>query len=346
MNSCMVCQRVMFHTSHRFRRTIRLCYRLSRLMAIEETIDKSAERLHGNSVIFREIYQSTAQRQIRPADNTLVHIFDRQVKVLQRERAARAPDVAVYDYLKEEIGYRLADRIFDIKRKFKLAVDLGCGRGYVAKHIDSECVEELVVCDMSPTWLDQVPCPPNVKVKRIVVDEESLPFEPSSVDLVTSSLSMHWVNDLPGAFHQIIRCLKNDGVFICAMFGGDTLYELRSSLQLAELERHGGIAPHISPFTEVRDIGSLLTRAGFTMLTVDTDEIVVGYPSMFELMWDLKGMAENNAAYNRCSSNTSVPVLCFFIQQNTNWKCNANKINGSYTHGLTDLIGNSGMAKR
>jgi NADH dehydrogenase [ubiquinone] 1 alpha subcomplex assembly factor 5 len=96
-------------------------------------------------------------------------------------------------------------------------------------------------------------------------------------------------------------------VFIGAVFGGDTLYELRSSLQLAELERHGGIAPHISPFTEIRDIGSLLTRAGFTMLTVDTDEIVVGYPSMFELMWDLKGMGENNAAYNRCS-NTSTPI--------------------------------------
>jgi hypothetical protein len=74
-------------------------------------------------------------------------------------------------------------------------------------------------------------------------------------------------------------------------------------LQLAELERHGGIAPHISPFTEIRDIGSLLTRAGFTMLTVDTDEIVVRYPSMFELMWDLKGMGENNAAYNRCHNS-------------------------------------------
>lgn len=63
----------------------------------------------------------------------------------------------------------------------------------------------------------------------------------------------------------------------------------RSSLQLAEIERDGGISPHISPFTEIRDIGSLLNRAGFTMLTIDTDEIVVGYPTMFELMWDLKG---------------------------------------------------------
>lgn len=35
------------------------------------------------------------------------------------------------------------------------------------------------------------------------------------------------------------------------------------------------------------------------MLTIDTDEMTVGYPTMFELMWDLKGMAENNAAFNR-----------------------------------------------
>lgn len=43
----------------------------------------------------------------------------------------------------------------------------------------------------------------------------------------------------------------------------------------------------------------LLNRSNFTMLTIDTDEIVVGFPSMFELMWDLKGMAESNAAFNR-----------------------------------------------
>lgn len=116
---------------------------------------------------------------------------------------------------------------------------------------------------------------------------------------MVSCLSLHWVNDLPKAFHKILESLKQDGVFLASVFGGDTLYELRSSLQLAELERKGGLSPHISPFTEVRDIGSLLTNAGFTMLTIDTDEIVVNYPSIFELMWDLKGMAESNAALNR-----------------------------------------------
>lgn len=68
---------------------------------------------------------------------------------------------------------------------------------------------------------------------------------------------------------------------------------------MAELERDGGISPHISPFTEIRDIGGLLTRAGFTMLTIDTDELVIGYPTMFELMWDLKGKLLFYLFYNQ-----------------------------------------------
>lgn len=114
-------------------------------------------------------------------------------------------------------------------------------------------------------------------------------FDENSLDMVISNLSLHWVNNLPGCFKGIINGLKPDGVFLASIFGGDTLFELRSSLQLAEMERRGGISAHISPFTQVQDIGSLLHQAGFKLLTIDTDELVIGYPSMFELMYDLKG---------------------------------------------------------
>ncbi|KAJ8975438.1 hypothetical protein NQ317_014196 [Molorchus minor] len=226
-------------------------------------------------------------------------MFSIAIRKACRERAAIADDANLYDYLKDEIGFRLADRVFDIKRKFTVAADVGCHRGYVSKHISPESVEELILCDISQKNLDRAHVMEGIKVKKQILDEEHIEFEPNSLDLVISCLSLHWVNDLPKAFKKILCSLKEDGVFLAAVFGGDTLYELRSSLQLAELERRGGLSPHISPFTEVRDIGNLLTRAGFSMLTIDTDEIVVNYPSMFELMWDLKGMAESNAAINR-----------------------------------------------
>lgn len=161
-----------------------------------------------------------------PADSVM-YVFDRNTKLLQRERAAQAPDVKVYDYIKDEVGSRLADRIFDIKKKFKKALDLGCGRGYVSKHILAESVEELILSDMSPTILQQAKTTEGIKVSRTVIDEENFEFEPDSLDLIVSSLSLHWVNDLPRCFKNINKNLKNDGVFMAAIFGGETLYELR-----------------------------------------------------------------------------------------------------------------------
>ncbi|KAI0237178.1 Arginine-hydroxylase NDUFAF5, mitochondrial [Lamellibrachia satsuma] len=110
---------------------------------------------------------------------------------------------------------------------------------------------------------------------------------------------LHWVNDLPGVFKQIFGALREDGCFLGAIFGGDTLFELRVALQLAEMEREGGFSPHISPFTTPQDLGNLLQRTGFNMLTIDTDEIVVNYPTMFELMADLKGMGESSCTWSR-----------------------------------------------
>ncbi|KAJ3514245.1 hypothetical protein NLJ89_g2484 [Agrocybe chaxingu] len=138
-----------------------------------------------------------------------------------------------------------------------------------------------------------------VKVERVHGDEENLMkiVSPDSQEAVVSCLSLHWVNDLPGALVQIQKALKPDGLFLGAMFGGDTLFE--TSLQLAEVEREGGISPHISPMTDTRDISNLLGRAGFTMLTVDIDEVKVAYPSMWEVMEDLQDMGEGNAVIGR-----------------------------------------------
>ena len=124
---------------------------------------------------------------------------------------------------------------------------------------------------------------------------ESIPFEPNSFDAVLSSLSLHWVNDLPSTLAQINTVLKPDSPFVAAMLGGDSIYELRTSLQLADMERRGGVSTRISPMADVRDVGGLLSRAGFKLLTVDIDDIVVDFPDTFALMTDLQAMGESNA---------------------------------------------------
>ncbi|CAG0907855.1 unnamed protein product, partial [Cyprideis torosa] len=94
-----------------------------------------------------------------------------------------------------------------------------------------------------------------------------------------------------------------------SVFGGDTLFELRTSLQLTDLEREGGFAAHASPFAQGNDLENLTQNAGFILLTIDSDEIRVNYPSMFELMWDLQGMGDSNATWNRRAHLPRIAIL-------------------------------------
>jgi NADH dehydrogenase [ubiquinone] 1 alpha subcomplex assembly factor 5 len=58
-----------------------------------------------------------------------LNVFDRETKRIQRIRTAIDPNYKDYEYVKAEVGYRVADRVFDIKRSFNTVLDLGCQRG-------------------------------------------------------------------------------------------------------------------------------------------------------------------------------------------------------------------------
>ncbi|KAJ2854881.1 hypothetical protein J3B02_002457 [Coemansia erecta] len=229
-------------------------------------------------------------------------VFDRKAKRMQRDRAAsRVLDSREVDYLKDEVARRVADRLLDIKRRYRTVVEIGSGCGHFAKAVDEDMMDKLVMCEMSQVSLNRDVSDQqyDVDVERRVMDEEFPEFPDESLDAVVSSLSMHWVNDLPGMMIQIRKALVSDGVFIGAMFGGDSLFELRTSLQLADIERDGGIAARVSPLTDTRDMGGLMSRAGLTLSTIDVDSIVVNYPSMLHLICDLNAMGEGNAVVQR-----------------------------------------------
>src|SRR5690606_13884357 len=117
---------------------------------------------------------------------------------------------------------------------------------------------KIVCAELSKKLLERdVDLPFNKKfeIERVQMDEEVPDFPNDSFDSVVSVLSMHWINDLPGTLYRIRNILKPDAPFICAMFGGDTLFELRTSLQLAESERRGGVSPRVSPLADVKDMG-------------------------------------------------------------------------------------------
>ena len=122
-------------------------------------------------------------------------------------------------------------------------------------------------------------------------------------------LTLHWVNDLPGSLLQIRHILKPDGLLLAAMWGGETLKELRAALLQAEIETVSGASPRVSPFTDVRDAGGLLQRAGLGLPVVDSDILTVTYPDMFALIRDLRAMGETNAVKDRRHNFTARATL-------------------------------------
>lgn len=220
-----------------------------------------------------------------------IRIFDRALVRKRRDRAAA--HFASHDFLVREVAERLADRLSDVTRSFPLALDLGCHTGEIADTLGPRGgIQTLVQCDLSPRMAARAAANGH---PTLAADEEWLPFADASFDLVISCLSLHWVNDLPGTLVQIRRVLKPDGLFLCAMLGGETLKELRQALAEAEIAEEGGLSPRVSPFADVRDLGGLLQRAGFALPVVDADSVDVAYADPMRLMADLRGMGETNA---------------------------------------------------
>ena len=204
-----------------------------------------------------------------------ITLFDRAVVRRHRDRAAST--IGAHDFLHREIADQLADRLRDIKRDFVTALDLGGGHGVTS--LDPRPAL-LVTADLSEALLRRAGAPSSVAA--VVADEEFLPFADGAFDLIASTLSLHWVNDLPGALIQIRRALKPDGLFLAPILGGDTLVELRRAFLEAEAESTGGSSPHTSPVADVADAGALLQRAGFALPVVDTDTITVTYDAMMK----------------------------------------------------------------
>lgn len=212
------------------------------------------------------------------ADSTPI-LFD--AAAVARNRARGRAMGSMFDFLREEVADRLSDRLADINRDFGDILDIG---GNYARHT-------------------------NVVAAQLEASDGRLDTRERSFDLVVSNLALHWVNDLPGLMVQANRSLKPDGLFMAALFGGATLNELGHSLLAAEAEITGGASQRVIPFADVRDLGSLLQRAGFALPVTDMDTITVTYDHPLKLMQELRGMGEANALMARSRSFLRRDVL-------------------------------------
>jgi len=220
---------------------------------------------------------------------------------VRRHRDRAAPHVASVADVLGDVADRLLDRLDDTTHRFAAALDVG-GRGVVAPRLRDRGIG-CVSLDLSPAMaaVNGGLC--------VAGDEEFLPFGVGCFDLIVANLSLHWVNDLPGALIQLRRALRPDGFFLASLPALGTLGALRASLTEAEAALTGGASPHISPFPDLRDCASLLQRAGFALPVADGEEIKLLYADPLALLRDLRAAGETNAVAMR---GRTVPPRALF----------------------------------
>ncbi|MCK5042286.1 MAG: methyltransferase domain-containing protein [Sphingomonadales bacterium] len=204
----------------------------------------------------------------RQNNNQAPVVFSHTALAANRRRAQAK--LASHDFLFAEVQSRLEERLEEITKKFNSPLHMGF--------------------------------PHNVAKHHPQAENENLLLKPNQLDLITSNLQLHWANDLAGVLIQIKRALRPDGLFVASMFGGDTLFELKSSLMEAEVELTDKAMMRTSPMADVRDIGGLMMRSGFALPLVDVDRITVRYKNVTSLMHDLRYMGEGNALLQRPST--------------------------------------------
>lgn len=199
-------------------------------------------------------------------------LFDSKAYHLHHQRAKKT--FHAHNFLYEHVEKEVAERLQDFRKQFQTSLGLSA----------------------YPMSLTQA---------NTSLFEDSFTLPASSFDLIISCLQAHWINNLPGLLKLIRAALKNEGLFLGALFGGNTLIELRESLLQAELDLKGGAAARIAPMLHPADAPGLLSKAAFFMPVVDTETITVTYPSLLHLMKDLRGMGETNKLFERTKGMTS-----------------------------------------
>ncbi|MCV9940553.1 methyltransferase domain-containing protein [Boseaceae bacterium BT-24-1] len=211
-------------------------------------------------------------------------VFDR---ALYRRRLTAALAAGYPDFLLARCVADLDERLSAVLRRFERGADLGTPLPLAGPALRARAGELLRIAEV-----------PDASA-GLVGDLEALPFTAESLDLIASLLSLHVVNDLPGTLVQIRRSLRPDGLFIACLLAGQSLTELRQSLLAAEVEMTGGASPRVAPFADLRDLGSLLQRAGFALPVIDSESVTVRYGDMFGLLRDLRAMGWANALTER-----------------------------------------------
>ena len=217
--------------------------------------------------------------------------YQKENKILfNRKKLRRFRDRAMtYDipnFIYEHTAQDLSSRLDEINRDFNSILILTKNKNFISDKLLTRKIRDPLI--VSPLSLSN-------KRAIMIEDEENLPFQDNSFDLILSDLMLHTSNNLKTSLEKIHALLKPDGLMLCTMFGSETLSELKSCLLRAEEQLKEKVYPRINPFADIRAAGDILQSSGFKLCVVDDTTIKVNSKDVNQLVKLIRSMGENNS---------------------------------------------------
>lgn len=227
------------------------------------------------------------------SNGSIIEIFNRSL--LEKRRSLIIFDPFLHDYISQQ----LISRISFIKRSFNTVIDIGCKEGSLFSAWENQNLplpQLSIACDICKDMIEKT-TKKHPWVYSVVADDETPPFKEGAFDLVISDLSLHWVNDVPGALIQMHHMLKENGLIFGAIFGGNSLSTLKSVFWQAEENILKGVSSRFPPLIRPSTLSFLLQRANFNSPVVDVEKITLRHKCVRDLLKDIQCMGESTIAY-------------------------------------------------
>ncbi|SVC74731.1 uncharacterized protein METZ01_LOCUS327585, partial [marine metagenome] len=186
-------------------------------------------------------------------------LINKQFHILQRNKIKKDKDRFVYN----EICSRINSSIDIINFSLNNCLEIGFHSNKIEENICSKYPHvNYYFSDISLNILNNSLS----NHSKICFDHDEWPFKEKIFDLIISNYYLHFSNNFDLLLKNIHYSLNDDGFFIAALPGINTLPELKSSMIEADIEMYGGVYRRFMELYSIEKINYLLKKNNFKNL--------------------------------------------------------------------------------
>lgn len=228
---------------------------------------------------------------------------------VQRHFSSHAQEYERYAVVQARVIERLVGLLHERAPFRGPVLDIGCGTGLLAAALRPLCPQStLVISDLAHGMTSQA----RLRLpEALALDADgcALPLAAECFSLVCSASVYQWVDDLEKAFADAARVLMPGGVFAFALFGEETLFELKNSHCFALSQAGSERASHFQTFPSLKAVSDAMEEKNFASMNLFEEHEVEYHPDVARLLRSLKGIGAQNASADRPTGLASRQVM-------------------------------------